>query len=471
MNLPSFSPPATPGEARRKNWLGLLIVVIIGVAFSIAPMVGSFTKPEANKDYSRWWRAAMDVRAGTPLQLESGEQSFIYPPASAVVFYTPLSVLGQHGMVVALCLINGAAHVMVVLVSVWFATGRNLNQHPLLYAVPVAATLGYVWDTYYLGQPNLVLLAMMLGAFMLLERARASAGVWAGVLLGAATVAKAFPATVIGLLIWRRWWVALGAMALSVVVLLLVVPGPVRGFAANARETRVWAERMLLSTSGEKLANQPNRAFRSGNQSMMSVVHRLSRDVEAAPDGKGTLRVNALSLGSRGAFAIFGVMAGVLCLAYLWAMPPRAARTCRTSGLEYSILLIFITIFSPKAGTYYFCWVLPGLTMVVAELLRSPRGSRRRTVLATGLVLALVVMASAITQAWHVYLPQALGATFWGALIVVVMLLGLLRRETVRLRGGGAAESEEELGELAPFVRARELLAAPTARPAGAPAR
>jgi len=52
---------------------------------------------------------------------------------------------------------------------------------------------------------------------------------------------------------------------------------------------------MLLSTSGERLANQPDRAFRSGNQSMMSVTHRLMRDVEAAGGGhEPSVRVNVV---------------------------------------------------------------------------------------------------------------------------------------------------------------------------------
>lgn len=446
------SPEAIATDRARKNRTALLIMVIIGIAFSIVPMMNTWTKAETNKDYSRWWRASMDVRNDRPLQDPGGAQSFIYPPASAVVFYTPLSFLGNRGMVLALCVLNIAAHITAVLLSVRFATGRSLNQHPLVYVVPVAVTLPYVWDTFYLGQPNLMLLAAMLVALGLLDKARARARVWAGAIFGAVVVAKAFPATVIGFLVWRRHWVAAVTMVLSVLVLLLVVPGPVRGFEANAKETWVWIDRMLLSTSGERLANQPGRAFKSGNQSMMSVVHRLTRSVETDPSGEVGLVVNVVDVSSRAAFVIFVVLAGAMCLAYVTGMPRRGERTRRSNGLEFAILLLLIPMFSPKAGTYFYCWVIPALAMVTAELLRAPRGSPRRRFLFVGLILAILVMASALTQVLDIFTPQSLGVTFWGAFILFVLLIVALHTHTRRVRGG--MRDSDELGDLAPFQAA-----------------
>ncbi len=434
----------------RKNQLGLLALVLIAIGFSAVPVMSSFSRPESNKDYSRWWNAAMDVRHGAPLLLANGEQSYIYPPAGAVLFYTPLSYLGVTGMVLALCVLNLAAHLCVTLLSVHWATGKCLNQHPLLYLVPVGVTLPYVWDTYYLGQPNLVLLAAMMLGLRLLDRHRRAASGWAGMIFAAATVAKAFPAMVIGSLVWRRHWIAAGTMVLGTLVLLLILPAPVRGFAENARETWVWIDRMILSTSGESLANQPNRAFRSGNQSMVSVVHRLTRPIDAQPEGVDAFRVNVASLTPRAAFALFAGIALSLCVVYVAAMPPRGLRTRRTNGLEYAILLILIAVFSPKAGTYYSCWALPGVTMLTAEVLRAPRGSSRRFVLLSGLILSVIVMASALAQVLDVFTPQALGATFWGSFLLALLLLESLRMESRRLIDG--SRMEEDNGDLAPYL-------------------
>jgi hypothetical protein len=463
MNLVSAANLSTPSDdarARsRKNLFGLLAVVLIGIGFSVIPLLNTFSKPEANKDYSRWWNAAMDVRHGVPLLLDSGEQSYIYPPGGAVVFYTPLSYLGLRGMVITLCIMNCAAHACVVLISVYYATGKSLNQHPLLYIIPAGATLPYVWDTYYLGQPNLILLALMLLGFRLLDRHRVVAEAWAGALFGAATVAKAFPATVVGFLVWRRYWAATAALVLSVVMLALILPGPVRGFAANAKESWVWVDRMILSTSGDKLANQPGRAFRAGNQSMMSVVHRLTRDIDAQPEGVETLRVNVLSLSSRAAFVIFICAALAICLAYIASMPRRGSRTRRSDGIEYAILLILITIFSPKAGTYYSCWILPGLTLATAEMLRAPAGSKRRCLLLGGLVLTLLITGSAILQVWDIFTPQAIGVTFWGTFILLLMLLGCLHM--TKRRSVAGLSDDDDLGDLAPYLASPATSALP----------
>ncbi len=418
-------------------WPLLLLIILIGVGFSATPVIKTFTKPDNNKDYSRWWRAAEDVRRGNPL-LAPAEQSFIYPPASAVVFYAPLSFLGRTGMATALCVINIGAHIAVLLLSAGYATQRERNPHPLVYLVPLVVALPYVWDTYFLGQPNLVLLAAMLAGFRLLDRA-GWGPVLAGGVFGAAAVAKAFPATVIGYLVWRRLWTAAAAMVLATLLVLLVAPGFVRGFEANARETWTWVDRMILSTSGEKLANQSSRAFRPGNQSMMSVVHRLTRDVEDGPGGQPEFRVNVLALSPAGSFLVFAGFAGGLCLAFASALPARARRTARTTAVEYAILLVLITLFSPKAGSYYYCWSMPGLAVITAEWLRAPAGSWLRRLLLGGLILTVGVMASALSQLFDADLPQLLGATFWGSFLMVLMLLGLLHH-LKRLPAGPASE-------------------------------
>jgi len=472
-----FPPPTSPRDRTLKNRLGVLFIALIAIGFSVLPVLHAFTKPDSNKDYSRWWRVAMDVRSGASLVRPLGEQSFIYPPASAVIFFAPLSYLGPQGMVIALCLLNFAAHLCVILISVRYATGsRSLNQHPLLYIIPVAVTLPFVWDTYYLGQPNLILLAAILVAFRLLDRHRTRAAALAGTLFAAVTVAKAFPATLIGFLIWRRYWLAAASMIASTLALLLLVPAPIRGLSANAAETWTWVDRMLLSTSGDSLASQPGRAFRSGNQSMVSVIHRLTRDVEAAPLGETSLHVNLLTLTPRAAFIIFIILFAALGLAFITAMPRRHLASLRSRALEYSILLILVTIVSPKAGTYYFCWTLPALTVLTAEVLRAPHRSLRRRALASGLLLAILVMATALTQPFDIYLPQALGATFWGSFILLLSLLAALHMlkhrpattphvATPQVASSPVEAPDAELGDLAPFLMSPVPAAPPHTTP------
>ena len=84
-----------------------------------------------------------------------------------------------------------------------------------------------------------------------------------------------------------------------------------------------------------------------------------------------------------------------------------------------------IVIFSPKAGSYYYCWSIPGFTLVTAEALRAPAGSSRRRWIITGLSFSLFVMALALTQNFDRTL-QGMGATMWGAVLLFIILVALL---------------------------------------------
>ena len=62
-----------------------------------------------------------------------------------------------------------------------------------------------IYNVYLLGQPNLLLLALLLGAFACLRLGRP---IGAGSLLATAAAIKAFPILALGYLIYRRMWTA-----------------------------------------------------------------------------------------------------------------------------------------------------------------------------------------------------------------------------------------------------------------------
>jgi len=68
-------------------------------------------------------------------------------------------------------------------------TGSDKIPGPWLFALPGFVTVTFVFDMFDLGQPNLMLLAMMLYGFWLLQRARP----WmAGSMFALATAIKVF---------------------------------------------------------------------------------------------------------------------------------------------------------------------------------------------------------------------------------------------------------------------------------------
>ena len=105
-------------------------------------------------------------------------------------------------------------------------TGSGRKPGAWLLALPGFVTVTFVFDMFDLGQPNLVLLAMMLYGFWLLQHERP----WmAGSMFALATAIKVFPVAVLPYLIWRRQWATAGEHGgLSRRV-------PVRGSGAVAR--------------------------------------------------------------------------------------------------------------------------------------------------------------------------------------------------------------------------------------------
>src|SRR5205814_10003222 len=125
-----------------------------------------------------------------------------------------------------LSLLNAAA---------WWITGQFANAMtgsekppgPWLFALPSFVTITFIFDMFDLGQPNLMLLALMLYGFWLLRDARP----WmAGSMFALATAIKVFPVAVFPYLVWRRQWKAVASTFVFLGLFLFVVPAAFRRF-------------------------------------------------------------------------------------------------------------------------------------------------------------------------------------------------------------------------------------------------
>ena len=132
-----------------------------------------------------------------------------------------------------------------------------------------------------LGQPNLVLLAMMLYGFWLLQHERP----WmAGSMFALATAIKVFPVAVLPYLMWRRQWAAAASMVVFIGVFLFVVPAPVRGFQHNVTELKTWYQGMVGSSSEKGFGQRDEQNWSWVNQSIIAMTHRLTRPVNYNQD-------------------------------------------------------------------------------------------------------------------------------------------------------------------------------------------
>ena len=142
-------------------------------------------------------------------------------------------------------------------------------------------TVSFVFDMFDLGQPNLVLLAMMLYGFWLLQHERP----WmAGSMFALATAIKVFPVAVFPYLLWRRQWAAAASMVVFLGIFLFVVPAPVRGFQHNVSELKTWYQGMVGSSSEKGFGQRDEQNWSWVNQSIIAVTHRLTRPVNYNQD-------------------------------------------------------------------------------------------------------------------------------------------------------------------------------------------
>jgi alpha-1,2-mannosyltransferase len=381
--------------------------------------------PGKGKDYPLWYDVGRRVVNGDALYANF---DFIYPPFAAVLM-TPLSLFGRSVSVVGFVLIE--------LASWWAATklsdrlSGEIGAKPWwLVALPSLLAMPFIVDTVNLGQPNLMLLAMMLAGLALLQDGRQGA---AGAMFALATSLKAFPVTVFPYLLWRRRWRAAASMVVCSVAFLLLVPAPIRGFDRNLHEVETWLDGMILSASEAGFGQRPEQNWSWRNNSIIAVTHRLVRRIGAEqidPPAK-PVYVNVLDLSYGQANFVLVAIAGLIGASFCAALPRENRRTRKSDASEFALLLSLMTIASPLARVYYFVWLLFPFTVLAYRAFLDP--SPRTRQISAG-VLAFAMAVFALTPfCWlfgREHWPQALGSFFWATCVVAAALAWQLQDST-----------------------------------------
>ena len=379
------------------------------LVFAVVPILHCL-RGQSIKDYFVWFEAGRAVLHGKEVYPPPAAQKFpfMYPPPCAI-FLAPLSALGQLGLIIALVFVNAAAWITSIRLSVRLATGRSHGAHLLVYVIPNLIIVVYVWSNFLLGQPSLLLLALMLGAFCLLQKGRE---ISAGVVVALAAAIKAFPALALIYLIYRRFWLAAASLAVMLAVLLILLPAPFRGFETAKQDLGRWSSGMLFKYDENGVAQRAGRSNSWRNQSIWGVANRMLRHIESDPafgphkavysnfaDLKFST-VNALILGA-------GLLLG---LAYITALPAKANRTPATDAIEFALLLLLILIFTPLSFGYLYAWLLYPFTVVVERFLRAPN---RPLLIFSGLAVALLALT----------IPFRIGAQTYGNTFLATLTL------------------------------------------------
>ena len=394
----------------------LLVLVFVPIWHSI--------RGHSTKDYWVWFQTGQTVLQGGEVYPNQWRKfPFMYPPPCAL-FLAPISALGLTGLVIVLALVNAAAWICSIVFSVRLATGIRARAHLLVYVIPSLVMGAHIWGNFLLGQPSLVLLALMLGAFLFLRRDRQWA---AGGLIAFAAAIKAFPAIAIVYLVYRRYWIAIASLVLSLAFLLIVLPIPFRGLAQAKQDLERWSSGMLFKYDETGVGQRLGRSNSWKNQSIWGVANRLLRHVEYDHkyEPHEPVYANVADFDFDTVNKIIAGCALALGLVYVTAMPRKSNRTSETDAIEFALLILLILIFTPLSFGYLFAWLLYPFT-VVAQRILDGVGSHTFLAACAGSALALLAFSIPFRVTAQAY-GNALFATLLLFVGLTVELWGVKR--------------------------------------------
>ena len=280
---------------------------------------------------------------------------FTYPPFAAIAF-VPLAVLSTgvaHIVWWAVCFVALVAVATLKTRSLGYRLDARLVGFAVLFSVGVTA-LEPVRNTIWLGQVNLVIMALILTDLVFL---RADSR-WRGIAIGIAAGLKLMPLfAVIYLLVTRQWRAAATAIA--------TFGGTVAiGFLVVRAESRAYWTRHLMDSGrvgrADSPANQSVRGF--GSQLLAHLdVRRFTHPGPGGPvfDAPSWLWVPAALV-----VAVLGLWAAVV------------ARRMSRPLLAATIVGMTMCAVSPFAWGHHWVWCVP-LLLVTLDLALRHGGSRR----------------------------------------------------------------------------------------------
>jgi hypothetical protein len=291
----------------------------------------------------------------------------------------------------------------------------------------------HAWGNFLLGQPSLVLLALMLGAFISL---RQKWQLLAGGLIALAAAIKAFPVLAIFYLIYRRSWMATATLVLTLTFLLVVLPIPFRGYDLAKQDLQRWTSGMLFKYDESGVGQRLGRSTSWKNQSIWGVANRLLRHVEYdhryEPHTPVYANVADLEFGTVNRVILATAL--LFGLAFVAVMPRGPQRTGKTDAIEFALLLLLMLLFTPLSFGYLFVWLLYPFTVVVQRVLAEP-GPRTALLVCAGTAIALLSLSIPF---------RVMAQTYGNAFFATILLFAGLALELWNLKRNTPNADEAE---------------------------
>ncbi len=396
-------------DGSRARLLIRALFITTATTFTLLPFV-RFLHSGTDMDYRTWFKAGQTVLQGGEIYPHAQNFPFMYPPTCALLLAVP-AFFGKA----ALILILSSLNTMVWILCIRFSSALMSEQRAQNAHIVVATfiVIPFVWSSYHLGQPSLVLLALMLGAFLSL---RYGHDIIAGALVALAVAIKAFPLLAIFYFVYRRYWTAAISLVIALVGLLFLLPIPFRGWDQTLNDARDWQRGMLRYEQGG-IAQRPERGYTWKNQSIFGLANRLLRRVNVDEEPSPPAYANVADLNFKTVNIVIIASALLMGFSFVVAMPRQ--RAPEGDAREFAALLILILIFTPLAFGYLFVWLMFPLALLI----------KRSLEVSASLIWLLIALALLTATGVAPRLAQIYGSLSFASLMLYLALAIDLRRE------------------------------------------
>ncbi|HKS31809.1 MAG TPA: glycosyltransferase family 87 protein [Chthoniobacterales bacterium] len=412
------------GQPRTRLFLHVFFITT-AITFTLIPFI-RFLRSGTDMDYRTWYQAGQTVLHGGEIYPHGQTFPFMYPPTCALMLAVP-AFFGKPVLILFLSLVNTVAWLLCISFISALLSEKRIQNSPVVIANLILVP--FVWSSYHLGQPSLILLALMLAAFLALPGSR-KGEILAGTLIALASAIKAFPLLAIFYLIYRRYWAATVSLVIGLLLLLLVAPIPFRGLQRTIADARDW-QRGMLRYRETTIAQRPARGYSWKNQSIFGVANRLLRHVSVNDEPNPPAYANVINLDFRTVNIVIITCALVAGAFFVWVIP----RHRSAANEEFAALLILILIFTPLTFGYLFVWLMLPLALLIKRIIAANEAPLMSYLLIALVLLTLTAIAPRFAQIY--------GSLFSTALVLYLALATSLRHSHFLRQSASGRQGQE----------------------------
>lgn len=416
------------------------MAVIVTVRAADVPMDEpdyDVVRAESTLDFRDYWFTARHLRETGALTTDFGVHNYL--PFFTIFMlpwsYLPLVVAAPAFVVLILLLFFGATFLVEAMLN------QTVSPQPrAVYVAALLLLLAYVTSAAVLGAVDLLVVALVLGTWILFEQRQE----WtAGVLLGLAALIKIIPGLLVVFFLLQRRWRLAGATAITLFVGGVLLPWSVLGWEQTRAEyERFFDEAAMGHSARATLTEEKPQKAKYSNNALPIVLRRVLTETDADPrEDQPGMFVNVVDLPRPVVFWVYVMLVTVVAatsvqvtLARPRAWPPTEPQEVSVLRGQFGVWCCLLLFLTPLLWTRYLLYAAWPLLFVAH---RTERAQHRWIIEhRTGLAVLLAWLLGAVLLASPA--ARAVGAQLWSVLALWIGLLIIIAWQ--RLRGQDADE-------------------------------